>query len=523
MIGLSICPHKFLMIDPTVKKKIKTLDELRVLVPTLKKKGKIIVHCHGVFDLVHLGHIRYFHQARREGDILIVTLTADTFVKRGPGRPLFSEVLRAENVAALAAVDFVAIVPEATALSAIRIIRPQIYAKGPDYKQKEKDITGMISTEEDAVVALGGRLLITDDISFSSSRLLNTYFNAYPEKTREFLHLLAKQFSIDTVASQLQKAEKLKVLVIGDAIIDEYHYAAPIGKSSKEPLVVHLYQSQESFAGGVLATANHTANIVRRVDMVSVLGKQDLQREFINQHLLSQVHPRFFVRPDAGTTIKRRYISETGNRKVFEVYYMNDQPIAAQLEKQINDYLIKNLKHYDLVIVNDFGHGFLTKQLIATICRKSKKIALNVQTNSANIGFNLVTKYPRADFVCIDEQELRFATHEKLTDIKKLMQLIQTKLKTSFIITTRGPKGSLSLSKKNGFIATPSFAPHVIDPVGAGDAFFAYTAPAWASGMEAPLLCFLGNAVGSLAVQIVGNRESVKKVDVIKFMTRLLK
>jgi len=91
------------------------------------------------------------------------------------------------------------------------------------------------------------------------------------------------------------------------------------------------------------------------------------------------------------------------------------------------------------------------------------------------------------------------------------------------IIATRGPSGSLCYSKDKGYHETPAFSNRVVDAIGAGDAFFAFIAPCFAAGLPQEIVSFVGNAVGSLAVQIVCNREPVKSVDLIKFMTRLLK
>ena len=81
--------------------KIKTLEELKVIIADLKSKGKKIVHCHGVFDLLHIGHIKHFEEARTFGDILMVTITMDEFVRKGPDRPAFTTSLRLEALAAL--------------------------------------------------------------------------------------------------------------------------------------------------------------------------------------------------------------------------------------------------------------------------------------------------------------------------------------------------------------------------------------------------------------------------------------
>ena len=125
------------MLNEQVQQKIRSLSELAEIIVRLKKEGKTIVQCHGVFDLLHPGHIKYFHSAKREGDVLIVTLTADKYVKRGPGRPIFNESIRAEVIASLAAVDYVCVLHEATAIGFIKKVKPNIYAKGPDYKDKK--------------------------------------------------------------------------------------------------------------------------------------------------------------------------------------------------------------------------------------------------------------------------------------------------------------------------------------------------------------------------------------------------
>ena len=97
--------------------KILDLDKLAAVVSEARARGKVVVHCHGVFDLLHIGHIRYFEQARRMGDLLIVTLTPDHYVDKGPHRPAFTQDLRAESIASLSCVDYVAINAWTTAVA----------------------------------------------------------------------------------------------------------------------------------------------------------------------------------------------------------------------------------------------------------------------------------------------------------------------------------------------------------------------------------------------------------------------
>lgn len=509
--------------DPKISKKIQSPVALAKIVDDLKKRGKKVVLCHGVFDIVHLGHIRHFNQAKGEGDVLITSLTQDKHVKRGPGRPFFNDRLRAETLASLAMTDYVTIVDAPTATDFIRKVRPDVYAKGPDYKVKGKDITGKILEEEKAIKAVGGRLFFTDDITFSSSKLINDYLDVYPPRTVKYLKAMAKRYSMDYIIESIAALKKLKVLVIGDTIVDEYHYCSPMGKSSKEHLVANRYDSKEMFAGGSLATANNAASVCGEVDLVTILGAKKSYQSFIQSHLSPNVTPTFFFRLDTGTIVKRRYVSKPQNRKLFEICFIDDTDIAGRQERQVLDHLNKVIKNYDLVVISDYGHGFLTKRIRDLICAKAKYLALNVQTNSANTGFNLVTKYRRANCVCVDELELRYATHDRFSDLRTHAKKVYQQMGCEHIIATRGSTGSLCYSQERGFHETPAFASHVIDAVGAGDAFFAFIAPCFAARMPQEVVSLIGNAVGSLAVQIVCNRESVKAVDLIKFITRLLK
>lgn len=510
------------MTNQDLEEKIKDFDQIAGITDSLRQQNKKIVHCHGVFDLVHPGHIKHFQSAKKFGDVLIVSLTADEFVKRGPGRPIFNQIIRAETLAALAVVDYVVIVNEPTAENIIKQVRPNFYAKGPDYKEKAKDVTGQISEDEKNITAIGGKLVITDDQSFSSSKLINNHLDVYSPEQRIFLRDFSQRYTAAIISDEMKKIDNLRILVIGDAIIDEYHYCQPLNKSGKEPIITNKYLSEESFAGGALATANHVGNICSNVTLLTILGRLNSRDQFIRERMHPKIKLDFFYREDAETTTKRRYISDTHNRKLFEICFFNDNPISEKIESDVALYLVTNAKSFDLIIVNDFGHGFITSNLINIICNTAKKLALNVQTNSANTGFNLITKYPHADIICIDEIELRYATHDRFSNLSNLVSQTQSTMNCDMLLATRGPKGSLSFSKNHGFTETPALATSVVDPVGAGDAFFAFAAPCYAAGLPHDMVAFIGNAVGAMAVQIVGNRETVKKIDLLKFITRLL-
>lgn len=507
-------------------RKIKPLNELAAIVQDLKNQGKTVVLCHGCFDLVHPGHILHFEAAKKMGDTLIVTITADNFVNKGPGRPVFSEQLRAEFLAALECVDFVAINPAVSAIGLIELLKPNIYCKGAEYQKALNDPSRNLYKEAEAVKAAGGRICFTDEPTFSSTRLLKEHFNLYPEDTKIFLDNFSRQFGAGEIISRLKELKNLKVLVIGEAIIDEYHYCKGMGKVPKDNLVATRYLNEEIFAGGVLACANHLAGFCDNVHLVSCLGEKDSREAFILKNLKPNIKAKFFYQPNASTIIKRRFIDPAFFNKMFEIYYFDDSFLPSELSKEVCDYLNACLESYDVVLATDYGHGFFDKNIISLLCAKSKFLAVNTQTNSANLGFNLITKYPRVDYVCIDEPEARLAMYSKDATIEELAQGIFMKTGAKKIIITRGHYGCAAFDAENKekSYSVPVLSTRVVDRVGAGDAFLAITAPLVSlESFPIDLLGFIGNAVGALKVLMVGNKSSVEPNSLFKFIQTLLK
>jgi rfaE bifunctional protein nucleotidyltransferase chain/domain len=511
------------MVQVKLESKIKTIDELVDSISLLKKEGKTIVQCHGVFDLLHPGHIRHFESAKREGDVLVVTVTQDKYVAKGPGHPVFNERLRVESVAALECVDYVALNEWPTAVNTIKKLAPDVYCKGGDYADAKEDLTGKIYDEESAIKSIGGRMHFTDEITFSSTSLLNFHFDVFPEQARSFLQEFRNKYSSSDIINRFQALKNMKVLVIGDAIIDEYHYCSPMGKSPKENLIPAQYLYEETFAGGILAIANHMAGFCERVDMVTCLGLQNTYEGFISEHLKPNIGAKFFYRPDAPTIIKRRFVEVDILRKLFEVHFMDNNTSPESVTREACRYLESKIGDYDLVVVGDYGHGFLDREIIRVLCAQAKFLAVNVQTNSSNIGFNLITKYPRADYFCIDEAEIRLATHDKVSQIDVLLAEVAKALQCHRAVVTRGHRGSMVYDDREGFVAVPAFSREVVDRVGAGDTLLSVIFPCAAAGFPTELVGFIGNAVGALAIRIVGNRSPVEPGPLFKYIRSLLK
>ncbi len=503
--------------------KLTDLNELAGIIRELKEKGQTVVHCHGVFDLLHIGHIRYFEEASAMGDVLVVTLTPDRYVDKGPFRPAFPEDLRAEAVASLNMVDYVAVNAWPTAEETLRLLRPDIYVKGSEFKSITSDKTGKIQKEKNVVDEIGARLAFTNDIVFSSSHLINTYLSNLPEEIDAYMKLFRTRHSLADIEELFEKMASLRVLVVGDTILDEYLYCDPLGKSSKDPVLTAHYRSRDMFAGGALAVANHVANFAGKVTLCTVLGDTDSHEDFIRSQLSPNITLYREIQDKAPTLIKRRYVDGYSFNKLFEVYVMDDSGLNREKDAAMCRWISDHAGDHDLVIVADFGHGAVSDAMVSVLCDKAPFLAVNAQSNSGNRGFHTVTRYPRADYVCIAEHEIRLETRQKNGQVPPMMERLSRQMNTKQFTVTRGRKGSIVMNGNGGFVAVPAFARSVVDRVGAGDSVLSVTSMASYLSASNEMIGFIGNVTGALAVEIIGNKKAIDLPGVKSYVTSLMK
>lgn len=505
------------------RKKIKPLHELSGLLESLRRNGKKIIHCHGVFDLLHMGHIRYLEHAKKMGDMLVVTVTQDQYVNKGPNRPAFSEHLRAEALAALACVDYVAVNQWPTAVETIKLLKPEFYVKGSDYKDSKSDITGNIKEEAEAVKSIGGEIRFTEDITFSSSHLINSVIPSFDEETNRYLHDFRRKYSPDDILGQIEDLRDLKVIVIGEAIIDEYVYCGSMGKSGKESVLVMKYLSKERYAGGALAIANHLSDFCDKVTLLSYLGDKKPEEGFVKSRLATNIEPIFVYKAESPTITKRRFLDSYSLGKLLGVYDLNGEPLNGEDENILCDILKERLSEFDVIIVADYDHGLITPKIIDILTKGTPFLAVNTQINAANIGFHTISKYSHADYVCIHEGEIRLDQRSRKGDLKDLVRDLSGRMNNPSVMITRGSNGSLFYCREEGFTSCPAFAVKIVDRIGAGDAVLALTSLMAAKKASSDLISFVGNLVGADAVSIVGNKRAVDRIKLIKSITSLMK
>lgn len=503
--------------------KILSLKELSERALEFKRQGKRTVLCHGTFDLMHTGHIRYLQRARKEGDVLLVTVTADEFVNKGPGRPIFNEHLRAESLAALQCVDLVAINPAMTAVDALHAIQPSVYAKGSEYRVQADDVTGNITREQDAVEAHGGEMFFTDEITFSSSQLLNEHFDVFAPETKRFLDQFKERWTDRELHGLVDSLSDLRVLVVGDAIIDQYHYVSPLGQTGKGNVLAVQHDSEEQFAGGSIAVANHIARFAESVTLVAGLGDRDSHESFIREKLQPNVTPNFAYFNNAPTVTKRRFV-DGDLAKLFEVYFFHDEPVLEGNGERILRWLVENVSDYDLVVVADFGNGFITPEMVQVLSTRSRFLAVNTQINSGNRGYHVINRYPSASFISLNEPELRLAAHNRHDPLERVSERVAGNLGSRYVAVTRGTRGVMMHEVMGQtFHRIPALSSRVIDRIGAGDAFLSLAALCLGKGLPAQVAAFVGSVAAAMDVQIVCNREPIDPVALKKYVSTLLK
>ena len=284
-----------------------------------------------------------------------------------------------------------------------------------------------------------------------------------------------------SLASALALIESVKddsVLFIGETIIDEYRFVSALAKPPKENVLAVRLLETERYEGGTNAACAHARSFCRAVQV-------------------------FF----GNEIVKTRYLDQD-RRKLFEV-----QQLDETLSMEFNPLLSTLLD--GVYAITDFGHGALSPALVKELCASNRFLAVAVQTNAANHGFNLLTKYPRADYAVIDEPEARLAAADRHSSIEQVMRKLAFG-RYAKLIVTHGKHGAYGLEGTR-FLHSPTLSGLPLDTMGAGDAFFAVTAPMARTGSLEDLL-MIGNAAGALKTQILGHRASVTKPALIEYL-----
>jgi rfaE bifunctional protein kinase chain/domain len=336
-------------------------------------------------------------------------------------------------------------------------------------------------------------------------------------------NILKEKLSFKDAEAIIDRINELKILIIGDTIIDEYNYVSFLGKPSKENIISTLYEETEKKAGGVLTAINILSSFCNNIDYITVMGDNENDEIFISEYSAKNINQKIIFKRQHPTTKKTRFVvREKQLRKLFEVYEMNDEFIDQSIEHQILEYLDKNLAKYDLVIVQDYGHGLVTEKIIQMLIDKAKFLAINAQINSGNFGYNIITKYHGATYYCLDLSEARFAINSKYLKPEQIPIKLRNITNGQFVAITLGKEGSISCNSSGDIFYSPALRSKTVDTMSAGDSYYALSAPVLLLSNSIQLAALAGNVAGAIKVGVSGMHDLIdKKVFLDKLKLRI--
>lgn len=496
--------------------KIKTAAEIKKIIGD-RPRDKVVIMCHGVFDVVHPGHVRHFMYAKSKGDILIASTTADFHNNKGTYRPHIPEKLRAVNIAAFEAVDYVLIDENAKPLENIAYLQPDYFAKGYEYVAN-----GMPpKTAEEAVVveSYGGEILFTPgDYVFSSSAFINM---AAPELQLEKLAILmsSEGISFSDLFACIKKIVGLKVHVVGDLIVDSFTYAAMIGGQTKSPTMSVLYEKRVDYVGGAGVVAKHLRAAGAEVVFTTVLGNDDFKDFALNDLEAAGVECLAVIDQTRPTTNKNAIIVK--DYRLLKIDTLDNTTISDHILSQF----VKNIKSIkcDAVICSDFRHGIFNKRTIPALISAIPDNIFKVADSQVASRWGNITEFKDFDLVTPNEREARFSMADQDSGIRALAANLYDATQCKTLMLKLSERGIVTCKNGNhtsldSFVVLDSFAQQVIDPVGAGDALLAYSTLTMLTTKSAACATIIGSIAAACECEVDGNIPVTPDLVISKLM-----
>lgn len=484
--------------------KIKTLEELQSIIGPFPR-DKNVVMCHGVFDVVHPGHLRHLLFAKGKADILIASLTSDSHIHKGHYRPHVPQDLRAANLAAFEMVDYVLIDPNPTPLMTIEQLQPDMFAKGFEYVAD--GMHPKTAEEESALNTYGGKILFTPgDIVYSSSALINMNV---PDIRHEKLATLLEYHNIafDDLSGALDQLKDVHVHVVGDTIIDGFTYASMIGGQTKTPTISVRYESHTDYVGGAGIVAQHLRAAGARVTFTTLLGNDGRAKMALDVLRESGVEVNVVVDENRPTTHKNAIIAE--GYRLIKLDTLDNSSMNDDCLQQFEDNIANT--ECDVVICSDFRHGIFNRRTMERLLAAIPKNVFKVADSQVASRWGNITEFKNFDLITPNEREARFALGDQDSGVRPLASALYNAAQCKMLILKLGEKGILTYCSENhesfdSYIVMPGFVDHVVDPVGAGDALLAYATLAMAKGIGPVVASILGNIAAACECEAEGNQ-----------------
>lgn len=485
-----------------------------------RKIGNKVAMCHGVFDLVHPGHIRHLQYAKTKSDLLVISVTADLHVHKASMRPYVPQKLRAENLAALEFVDYVIIDKEPNPIKNLIFLKPDYFVKGREYvggKVNPKTLDEMNTLKD-----YGGTFIHTPgDFIMSSSRIIES---ENPDLSIEKLLSLmeGENLTFEDIEKTIKNVKNIPVLVIGDSIIDTYINTELLGSNAKTPTFSTRYINQNEFIGGAAIIAEHLRAAGADVTFCSILGNDPLGKKIKKNLLNSGINDETISLSYRPTTEKKYFISD--NYRLLKVDTIDNSPINDEVINIIEKKIKKFKK--GIIIFSDFRHGIFHKNSIPIFTKSINKKVFKIADSQVASRWGNILDYQNFDLITPNEKEVRFALADQDTTIRPLSSELYNKAQCKFLIVKMGSKGSITFRRRiknndiRSFFVIDALEKNAIDPVGCGDALLAYTSLSLYASKNIVIASILGSISAAIESKIDGNLP-VKLDDVLAKLNKL--
>jgi bifunctional ADP-heptose synthase (sugar kinase/adenylyltransferase) len=486
-----------------IKHKIKTAHEIRELIGPMPRREQVIM-CHGVFDVVHPGHVRHLLYAKSKAPILIASITADRHITKGTHRPHVPQDLRAVNLAAFEMIDYVLIDANPTPIENLKIIQPDYLAKG--YEYTANGLPPATSEEAETVRAYGGDILFTPgDIVYSSTQLLKV---TAPSLKLEKLQTVMERngVSFDDLRRTLDRLAMHSIHVVGDTIVDSYTHCAMIGGQTKTPTMSVLFERKADFIGGAAIVAKHCRAAGAEVTFTTVLG-DDEYRDFVVDDLTrSGIKVNATIDRFRPTVNKNAIV--TGGYRLLKIDTLDNtsipDTILEAMTQSVGDVPA------DAVIYSDFRHGIFNRRTIPAFIGSIRAGVYRVADSQVASRWGNITDFKGFDLITPNEREARFALGDQDTGIRPLSSALYDAAQCKLLILKLGERGVLTCTNPqhealDSFFVLDSFVEDLVDPVGAGDALLAYATLTMLASRNETQATILGTIAAACGCEVDGN------------------
>jgi rfaE bifunctional protein kinase chain/domain len=451
----------------------------------------------GNFNVLHPGHLRLLKFAAENADFLVVGINPDGT----PGVAVPAE-MRLEGLQAVGMVRHCLILQEAPERFIARL-KPEIVVKGKEHE-------ALLNPEKNVVEAYGGKLLFSSgEIQFSSLGLLhNEYRQTVYSSIRPALDYPERHsFAMAGLKAVLDKFAGIRVLVVGDLIVDSYITCDPLGMSQEDPTIVVTPIEQKTFVGGAGIVSAHARGLGADVHFVSVTG-DDQHADFARDTLSADgIKISFFLDETRPTTIKERYRAH--GKTLLRVNRLRQHAIASEIATKMAHEIERLLPQTDLLLFSDFNYGCLPQAFVDGVVERAaaRKIMMSADSQASS-QFSNISRFKGMHLITPTEREARLALQDFESGLVVVGHQLRDAANASNVIITLGAEGMLVHGQEDGVYRDdrlPAFNTSPKDVAGAGDSLFTCTSLALCAGVDIWRSAYLGALAAACQVSRVGN------------------